>query len=196
MKKTWPIFLFLVFGVSCGESRQENEIPKNQATAADDIADSYAERAHNALAALQSGLVKVLTSEIEKGGPAGAVFICRDEAPKIAAAVTEETQIAVGRTSHRLRNPQNAPPSWAEDIVKKASEAKTEEVESHILDLGDTIAVLKPVNTVGLCTNCHGNPEDMDGEVRQALAEAYPEDQATGFAVGDLRGWMWAEVRK
>jgi len=24
----------------------------------------------------------------------------------------------------------------------------------------------------------------------------YPQDRATGFAVGDLRGWMWAEAPK
>jgi hypothetical protein len=29
-----------------------------------------------------------------------------------------------------------------------------------------------------------------------ALAGAYPQDRATGFAPGDLRGWMWAEVPK
>jgi hypothetical protein len=28
------------------------------------------------------------------------------------------------------------------------------------------------------------------------LAVAYPGDRATGFAPGDLRGWMWAEVPK
>jgi len=196
MQKIWPIFLFLVFSVACGEFRQKNEAPKNQDSVAGENADPYVARAQNALAALQSGLVKALTSAIGEGGPTSAVFVCRDEAPKIAATVTEETQISVGRTSHRLRNPQNAPPPWAEDIVKKAAEAKTEKVESHVLDLGDTIAVLKPINTVGLCTNCHGNSEDLDREVRQALTEAYPDDQATGFAVGDLRGWMWAEVTK
>ena len=29
-----------------------------------------------------------------------------------------------------------------------------------------------------------------------ALAASYPQDQATGFGAGDLRGWMWAEVPK
>jgi hypothetical protein len=27
-----------------------------------------------------------------------------------------------------------------------------------------------------------------------ALAARYPDDRATGFAPGDLRGWFWVEV--
>jgi hypothetical protein len=30
--------------------------------------------------------------------------------------------------------------------------------------------------------------------VKEALAEHYPEDQATGFQEGDLRGWFCIEV--
>jgi hypothetical protein len=31
-------------------------------------------------------------------------------------------------------------------------------------------------------------------EVKQTLAKEYPDDQATGFEEGDLRGWFWIEV--
>jgi hypothetical protein len=30
--------------------------------------------------------------------------------------------------------------------------------------------------------------------VREELAERYPADRATGFKVGDIRGWFWVEV--
>ncbi len=29
---------------------------------------------------------------------------------------------------------------------------------------------------------------------KELIAESHPDDEATGFEVGDLRGWMWAEV--
>jgi hypothetical protein len=29
-----------------------------------------------------------------------------------------------------------------------------------------------------------------------AVSPAYPADQATGFAAGEMRGFLWAEVRK
>ena len=44
------------------------------------------------------------------------------------------------------------------------------------------------------CLACHGPAEALDEEVRVALAELYPEDRATGFRSGDLRGWFWVEV--
>ena len=43
-----------------------------------------------------------------------------------------------------------------------------------------------------LCLKCHGEPgSDIDEATTATLAELYPEDEATGFALGDLRG-MWA----
>ena len=45
------------------------------------------------------------------------------------------------------------------------------------------------------CLACHGAPEQIPAEVAAILAERYPDDQATGYAVGDLRGALWAEVR-
>jgi hypothetical protein len=158
--------------------------------------DPYAEKANEAIRALQSNLVKALTAELGKGGPEGAVFVCRDEAQAITAKVSEEMGITVGRTSHLLRNTINAPPEWAESIVEDGAGKKTSDVEAHTVDLSDKVGVLKPINTLGLCTNCHGQAEEISPEVREALDEAYPTDRAVGFSVGDLRGWMWAEVKK
>ena len=41
---------------------------------------------------------------------------------------------------------------------------------------------------------CHGPAEMIDDEILIAIAEHYPQDEAVGFAEGDLRGWIWAEV--
>ena len=44
------------------------------------------------------------------------------------------------------------------------------------------------------CLQCHGKVDDLAPEVRDVLAKNYPQDRATGFAAGDLRGWFWVEV--
>lgn len=36
--------------------------------------------------------------------------------------------------------------------------------------------------------------DSIDPAVLEALAENYPADQATGYSVGDLRGWTWVKV--
>ena len=42
------------------------------------------------------------------------------------------------------------------------------------------------------CLTCHG--ATVDESVAATIAELYPEDEAIGFAVGDLRGVFWAEM--
>jgi hypothetical protein len=37
-----------------------------------------------------------------------------------------------------------------------------------------------------MCAMCHG--DSLAPEVRATIQENYPDDQATGFAVGELRG--------
>jgi hypothetical protein len=188
-------FVLILFA-ACQEPNRNVAPHEAEEMTPDEIAGPYMDRADEAMRALQSGLVQALTTAIAEGGPGSAVNVCRDEAREIAAGVARETDIAVGRTSHRLRNPRNASPSWAEAVVQQTAGRKIKEVQPHVFDLGDRIAVLKPIGTVGLCVNCHGKPSEIEEDVKQALAEAYPNDRATGFSAGDLRGWMWAEVAK
>jgi hypothetical protein len=78
--------------------------------------------------------------------------------------------------------------------VAQGEGTKAEDATQHVIDLGDRVGVIHPIGTLGMCTTCHGSEASMDPELGARLAESYPDDQATGFAVGDLRGWMWAEV--
>jgi hypothetical protein len=183
----------LTLGIVVALVPHQKEAP--EPTEEDSLAP-YMEKANDAIRALQSGLVRALTGAIEEGGPESAIFVCRDEAQAITAKVFEETGIRVGRTSHRLRNEVNAPREWAQPIVEESAGRKTSDAEPHVLDLGDRVGVLKPINTLALCTRCHGLPEKIAPEVKRSLDEAYPTDRAVAFSVGDLRGWMWAEVGK
>ena len=49
----------------------------------------------------------------------------------------------------------------------------------------------EPIVTQGMCLVCHGS--NIEAGVAARTAELYPEDQATGFAEGDLRGVFWVE---
>ena len=42
-----------------------------------------------------------------------------------------------------------------------------------------------------LCLNCHG--VELAPDVAGRIAELYPEDRATGFEAGELRGVFWVE---
>lgn len=147
---------------------------------------------------IASQFFKELVSELRKGmrggGPVNAIGVCNVEAPKIAARVSAETAWKVGRTSLKLRNPANKPDEWELSVLKKF-QAKTEAGEnprdlvySEIVEVDGykVFRMMKGIPTGGVCLNCHG--PNVKPKVRQKLAELYPEDQATGFAKGTLRG--------
>ncbi len=120
-------------------------------------------------------------------GPPGAIEVCATLAPALAGEVAAEHGLALGRTSWRLRNPANRPPAWAAPLVADRPEA---EVLARLP--GGGLGVLLPIRVAPACTVCHG--QAVAPAVREALARRYPDDQATGFAPGDLRGWFWVEV--
>jgi hypothetical protein len=147
-----------------------------------------------AISALQGRLFQRLSEEMGKGGPSAAVTACRDEAQALTARVAAEQGIEVGRTSHRLRNPGNAPREWVKPYLAQWAGKKASEVQPVVVDLGERVGILRPIPTAELCTTCHGAPDRIAPEVKGTLQQAYPEDRATGFSPGDLRGLFWAEV--
>ena len=66
-----------------------------------------AEQAAAALKPFKQKLMQALTDGLQQG-PVAAIDKCQLEAPMIAAALSQDG-IRVGRSSHRLRNPGNAP---------------------------------------------------------------------------------------
>ncbi len=100
--------------------------------------------------------------------------------------------VAVGRTSARLRNPENATPAWARAYVAATDGRKAAEVPAAAFDLGDRVGLLRPIEVRRRCLACHAAREQLPDGTRQWLERAYPQDRAVGYALGDLRGfWLW-----
>lgn len=132
-------------------------------------------------AALRAGLAE---------GPAEAVRACRLQAPALAAAHSKEG-VRVGRSSHRLRNPANRPPAWVAPILQAwAADPETSAARTVELPEGRR-GYVEPIRMQALCATCHG--EQLAPGVSTLLQALYPEDRATGFRVGELRGVFWAE---
>ncbi len=130
-----------------------------------------------------------LMEAMAKGGPPAAIEVCSKEAPQVAERVGKRLKVRIGRTSLKLRNPKNAPPDWAKQLVEQQVGKPT------FLQLPDGgTGALLPIRLEAKCLPCHGPPETVSDDVRKQLAKFYPEDRATGFKVGDLRGWFWVEV--
>jgi hypothetical protein len=104
--------------------------------------------------------------------------------------------VEVGRTSARLRNPRNAPPPWAREYVLATDGRKAAAVATVVFDLGDRVGLLSPIEIRRRCLGCHAAPDSLSPSTRAWLRSAYPKDRALGYALGDLRGFWWAEARK
>ena len=118
------------------------------------------------------------------------------EAPRAAKEVAEAHGVEIGRTSFRVRSRANAPRPWAASTVAAAAGKKAADVKPVVLDLGDRLGMLRPIAAMPACTRCHGPAEGIDPAVKAEIARRYPQDQGVGFAPGDLRGFVWTEVRK
>jgi hypothetical protein len=102
--------------------------------------------------------------------------------------------VEVGRTSARLRNPRNAPPPWAASWVAATDGRKAADVAAVAFDLGDRVGLLRPIEIRQRCLACHAPRKELEEGTRDWLASAYPRDRALGYALGDLRGFWWAEA--
>jgi hypothetical protein len=154
------------------------------------------EKAQAAAKALQSQMQTRLVELLPKNGPAGALDVCRKEAYVIAAEIGMQHGVAIGRTSHKLRNPKNAPKPWAAPVVAQYAGKKFVDAKPYVADLGTQVGLLQPVAMGEACSMCHGNASWQPDDVAAVLKQNYPGDQATGFTTGDVRGWIWVEVPK
>jgi hypothetical protein len=129
---------------------------------------------------------------MSEDGIEAAIVACQMKAPTIAGAAGSDS-IRVGRTSHRLRNPENAPSDWVAPILESYL-ATPDDIGSRSvrIDAG-RVGYVEPIRVMPMCLTCHGS--EIPSSVQSRLDELYPEDQATGFEEGDLRGLFWVEVR-
>lgn len=158
------------------------------------------QRAQEAMQDLGASLRTALRARMQQDGPLGAIDFCQQQAPGIAAEVSAKHGIAVGRTALRLRNPANAPRDWQQPVLEDFQsrfEAGTPAADlavamSEGLPEGVALRAMRGIPTEPACQLCHG--VTVAPTIAEAIAARYPDDRATGFAVGDLRGAIWAEV--
>ncbi len=140
--------------------------------------------------ALASEMMGELTAALDSGSPDQAIGVCKTIAPAVAAQISEQFSLEIGRTSHKLRNPDNFPPEWAEAFVREVAEQPI-----YVVGPNGELGALLPIRLKAECQMCHGPVETIDDEILTAVKASYPSDQAVGFAEGDLRGWFWIETR-
>jgi hypothetical protein len=195
-RRIGAVSLVLVMGLAalgCGPRPGANELAVRPA----DVEGALV-RARAKADLLGQRLMAELGAQLESGTPAAAIDVCSRIAPAAAAALSGEG-IEIRRTALRIRNPANAADEWErawllrlEEIVARGEQpGEVHEVDEATGEL----RYLRPIVVGAVCLQCHGTVEQLDPEVRRRVAEHYPEDRATGFSAGDLRGAFSVRVR-
>lgn len=141
---------------------------------------------------LGSTLKHRVTGAMKEGGPVAAITACQADAGTLTTAAGSD-QVTVGRSSTKLRNPANAGPQWVQDWLAAQGDAKAVDVQGSSEIVDGVAHVIRPIQVDPGCLVCHGS--NVAPETLAAVAAAYPQDQATGYSAGELRGALWAEAK-
>jgi hypothetical protein len=183
--------LILLFAAGCsptGERPAGYEAEASEPPPAEALA-----RAEQVADALGSELMSTLTEELLEGGPVGAVRVCSEVAPEVAASHSIDG-VVVRRVSLKVRNPADSPDDHERKVLEQfaAQLARGEALEPHaevVEQNGQrTLRYLRPIKIMEPCLNCHGSREQMEPELLKLLDERYPNDAAVDYREGDLRG--------
>ena len=161
---------------------------------ADDSDQQWVVQSRLLTAELGTQLKAELTAAMAAGGPSAAIGVCSSRAQAIAAALSTDSGATVRRTALKLRNTANAPDQIEHLILRQFEQELASGAFEGPLEAAFEInrggqkerRYMRAITTEGVCLTCHGT--NVTPEVSSAIARVYPQDRATGFESGSLRG--------
>ncbi len=142
-------------------------------------------------------VIATMQEAVTNEGVAGAIPVCKDLAPQLIRKKREETGWDIRRVSLKTRNAERGTPdAWeatqlADFDRRAAAGEKPETIEtSEIVSTNGrpVLRYMKALPVSEICLSCHGPVDGLDADLRQKLADHYPNDRATGYAKGQIRG--------
>lgn len=132
-----------------------------------------------------------LIAAIQSGGLEHAIDFCSVESPKIATELSKQTGWTIKRVSLKARNKSTATPDEFEkntltqfDDRQKNGEQPSSIYYGAVVD--GSYRFMRAQGVGAICLSCHGDAVSTD--VKKALNKHYPDDVATGYSLGQVRG--------
>ena len=145
--------------------------------------------------ALATEFIGRLKPELQRamgeGGPEYAIGVCADKAPMIADALSQDSGWLVRRVSLKARNASRAiPDRWETSVLEEFERRQQTGEPASNLRYSETtpshFRYMQAQAVDGVCLTCHGsNPSP---QVQETLRQYYPDDKATGYEPGQVRG--------
>ena len=202
MNKTISIATLAIAAMTvtaCGQ-QSEQKAEQTQTEAAAPTADQQALMAREVASAKKitkdfvGSLKGELKKAIEEGGPVNALSVCHTRAIPITNEVASRHGVRLSRVSLKNRNPANAPNEWQKPILEEFDARAANGDDPKALAFATIVDVdgkkqfrfMKAMPVGKVCLNCHG--AQLKPGVAAKLKELYPEDKATGYSLGQIRG--------
>lgn len=163
--------------------------------AQDSEQQQFEKDAQVAIKALADSMKKALMAAMQDGGPVEAVSVCKLIAPTLAAEISKQHGLDIRRTSLKVRNQDNEADGWETDVLQRFETRLTSGEAIQKLSFSEKVEsdkapaqwrMMKAIPTDKVCLSCHGNK--IAPPVQAVLDQHYPNDMATGFKLGDIRG--------
>jgi hypothetical protein len=132
-----------------------------------------------------------LQQAMQEGGPTRAIEVCASAAPKIADSLSAESGWQIKRVSLKSRNASRAvPDNWESAVLQEFDRRQAAGEAAAQINYGEMQGTryryMQAQGTAGLCLTCHG--EQLTPAVTETLQQYYPDDQAIGYQLGQVRG--------
>lgn len=160
------------------------------------VADERLQQSRSLSDALGQRLRSQLVTAMQANGPVAAIETCYVVAPAIANEIGMPATVSVGRTSLRLRSLDNAPDDWQRrqlmSLQKRLDDGEAwETLEVFELLENGAARYMRAIPMQAPCLTCHGG--ELAPDVAARLHDLYPNDQATGYSLGALRGAFFVD---
>lgn len=131
-------------------------------------------------------LRRVLTEKLQEGGLAAALPYCRPETFPRVDSLAKSMQASLRRVSTRPRNPTAQAELTPAELVPTDTTCRVARLSAEEFTYQRPVVL-----TDALCLRCHGTlGQDITPSDYALIKKQYPQDQATGYKVGDAMG-VW-----
>ena len=152
--------------------------------------DDLTAKSRAVAAEYQDKLRSQLMGALKAGGPLLALDVCQNAASAIAQEVGAHAGAMVWRISLKARNPRGTPDAWERSVPEQFDGRRAAGEDPTTIEASARTAAgfryMKAIPMAEPCAQCHG--ANVAPEVAAKIAALYPQDRATGFAPGTLRG--------
>lgn len=184
LRFTCSLFLLILLA-GCGSAPSAPSSDTPSSTTADPATDAFRQEARALTKSFSESLKAELSAAMTEGGPALAIPVCSEKAPALTADASADG-LTIRRIGTRVRNTATNTPTDAERAVL---DRLTDQSPEFVGELDGSLTYMRAIYIQeAVCLNCHGSPEVLHPDAPALLAELYPDDSATGYALGDKRG--------